>query len=158
MNPQTRSLLAGLLGTAASALADPAEPVEIFAVAADPITGVEALRAAGHPVQVYDLDAPAALDADLSRDLPADPLAARAQVQNRLAGADRTALVRRAQVAYASALRALDYGLERIPAVVFDRRAVVYGEWDLVEALARYRQWRAPAPFSVPAETPGGSR
>ena len=37
--------------------------------------------------------------------------------------------------------KAVQYGIDRYPAVVFDGRVVVYGVTDLVEALDRYEAW-----------------
>ena len=38
--------------------------------------------------------------------------------------------------------KAVQYGIDRYPAIVFDGRVVVYGVTDLVEALDRYKAWR----------------
>jgi integrating conjugative element protein (TIGR03757 family) len=37
---------------------------------------------------------------------------------------------------------ALHYGVDRIPAIVIDGTAVVYGVTDLVDAVQRYDAWR----------------
>ena len=38
--------------------------------------------------------------------------------------------------------KAVQYGVDRYPAIVFEGRAVVYGVTDLVEALNRYEAWQ----------------
>ena len=38
--------------------------------------------------------------------------------------------------------KAVQYGVDRYPAVVVNGTAVVYGVTDLVEAVARYQAWR----------------
>ena len=39
--------------------------------------------------------------------------------------------------------KAMQYGIDRYPAIVFDGKAVVYGLTDLNSALDHYRTWRA---------------
>lgn len=41
--------------------------------------------------------------------------------------------------------RARRYGVERVPAMVFDARAIVYGMTDIGQALAIYQHWRRSA-------------
>jgi integrating conjugative element protein (TIGR03757 family) len=38
--------------------------------------------------------------------------------------------------------KAVQYGVDRYPAMVFDGGAVIYGVTDIHQALLRYRQWR----------------
>ena len=38
--------------------------------------------------------------------------------------------------------KALQYGVERYPAVVFDGEVAIYGVTDIREVLQRYQQWR----------------
>jgi integrating conjugative element protein (TIGR03757 family) len=45
--------------------------------------------------------------------------------------------------AYEGLVKAQQYRLDRLPAIVFDNgQAVVYGVTDLEAALSHYRQWR----------------
>ena len=37
----------------------------------------------------------------------------------------------------------MQYGIDRIPAIVFDSQAVVYGVTDLSAALAHYQAWQS---------------
>ena len=39
-------------------------------------------------------------------------------------------------------VRAMQYGIDRFPAIVFDGQAVVYGVTDLQVALAHHESWR----------------
>jgi len=39
--------------------------------------------------------------------------------------------------------KAMQYGIDRIPAVVFDGQAVVYGVTDISAALAHYQAWQS---------------
>jgi len=94
-------------------------------------------------VDVYDLDAPRRLKATFGKNLPANPAAAERLVRQRLADMGDAALGQ----AYLGLIQALNYKLDRLPAVVFDEGvAVVYGTTDWEKALAVYRQWREGQP------------
>ncbi len=104
-----------------------------------------------HPVQappgirVIELDQAARIEAELAADLPADPARASAQVQQRLK-AGGAALQRRIGEAYQGVVDAWSLGITTIPAVVVDRRYVVYGEGNLDGALERVAQYRREQP------------
>ena len=36
----------------------------------------------------------------------------------------------------------MHYGIDRTPAIVFDRQAVIYGVTELDDAIEQYTQWR----------------
>jgi integrating conjugative element protein (TIGR03757 family) len=94
------------------------------------------------PVTVYDLDAPAREEARFSQGLPADRDQAMAEAKRRLADISQSEQDR-INSAFDGLLKALQYGLDRYPAIVFDDgQAVVYGT-GLEEALGHYRKWRA---------------
>lgn len=103
----------------------------------------------GHPVQatadahVIELDRPARIDAELAAGLPADPVQAAALAQQRLRdGGD--ALQRRIAQAYQGLTDAWRLGIAKLPAVVVDRREVVYGDPDVAAAVARIEaRWGA---------------
>lgn len=100
-----------------------------------------------HPVRgeadrLTELDAPARIEAELSKRLPKDPKEARAQVQSRLLADAHQRLVQ----AYKDVDEAWRLGVDKIPAVVVDRRYVVYGETDVTRAVARVEQWRRAQP------------
>ena len=104
-----------------------------------------------HPVQalagvrVIELDQPAHIEAELTAHLPADPAQAEALVRQRLldGGAD---LQRRIGQAYQGVADAWGLGIVKIPAVVVDRRYVVYGEPDVARAVARINAYRSTQP------------
>jgi integrating conjugative element protein (TIGR03757 family) len=111
------------------------EQVEVFQLAAQDVRGAEGAT-------VFYVDAVERLAASLSAGLPADPAQAAALARRRfdaLSQADRQAASAGAE---ALAL-ATQYGLTKVPAIVFDRRAVVYGVLDVDEARSLYRAWRA---------------
>ncbi|SUD61839.1 integrating conjugative element protein [Ectopseudomonas oleovorans] len=96
-------------------------------------------------VYVVELDAPAGIEAELAANLPADPAQATAIVQQRLQDGG-TPLQQRLADAYQGVTDAWSLGITRIPAVVVDRRYVVYGETDVSRALARIEEYRRTQP------------
>ena len=104
-----------------------------------------------HPVQapagarVIELDHAARIEIELAAHLPTDPRQAAALVRQRLhAGGE--ALQRRIGHAYQGVADAWGLGIARIPAVVVDRRYVVYGEPDVPRAIARIDAYRSTQP------------
>ncbi len=104
-----------------------------------------------HPVQsmadarVVELGLPARIEAELSAGLPADPDQAGAIVQQRLLEGKET-LQRRIGRAYQGVADAWGLGIAKVPAVVVDRRYVVYGEPDVARAVARIDAYRSARP------------
>ncbi|WP_234265443.1 TIGR03757 family integrating conjugative element protein [Hydrogenophaga sp. NFH-34] len=103
-----------------------------------------------HPVtgradRLILLDAPARIEAELASGLPVDPVRAESLARDRLSygGAD---LQRRIAIAYQGVTDAWSFGITSIPAVVVDQRYVVYGEPDVVRAVARIEQYRRAQP------------
>jgi integrating conjugative element protein (TIGR03757 family) len=104
-----------------------------------------------HPVQsvagarVIELDLPNRIEAELAANLPADPARATAIVQQRLRdGGD--GLQRRLASAYQGVAKAWGLGIAKLPAVVIDRRYVVYGDADVGRAAARIEAHRRTQP------------
>lgn len=104
-----------------------------------------------HPVQtpagarIIELDLPLHIEAEIAADLPNDPGKATALVRQRLRdGGD--ALQRHIGHAYQGVVDAWGLGIARIPAVVVDRRYVVYGEPDVARAVARIDAYRSARP------------
>ncbi|RTB44142.1 TIGR03757 family integrating conjugative element protein [Pseudomonas aeruginosa] len=120
-------------------LAGPAHGAEIWAItdAQHPI--------AGHPDRLISLDAAQQLERDLSADLPDDSQQAAALVQKRL-NAGGAGLQKQLTAAYQGVVDAWSLGITKVPAVVVDRRYVVYGESDLGTAVARIEQFRKEQP------------
>lgn len=121
--------------------------IEVFTRADTPVTGLQALSAgSGHEgprVHIYVLDGLQALEAKFSENLARDPSQARRQALERIHRLNETdrARLRRTAVGLA---RAVHYGIDRYPAMVFDGQSVVYGLTDLEAALAHYRRWHRP--------------
>ena len=105
----------------------------------------------GHPVQVaagtrvIELDLPARIEAELAAGLPTDPTQAAAIVQQRLRDGGQD-LQRRLGRAYQDVAQAWGMGITKVPAVVVDRRYVVYGEPDVAHAAARIETYRRTQP------------
>ncbi|WP_019689118.1 TIGR03757 family integrating conjugative element protein [Pseudomonas fluorescens] len=104
-----------------------------------------------HPVQspagtrVIQLDQPARIEAELTQNLPAAPDAAVALLQQRLRDGG-SALQQRIGQAYQGITDAWGLGVAKIPAIVVDRRYVVYGESDVARAVARIDAYRSTRP------------
>lgn len=104
-----------------------------------------------HPVQsmagvrVIELDLPDRIEAELAAGLPNDPSAAAALVQQRLRDGGQ-GLQRRIGSAYQSIADAWGLGIAKVPAVVVDRRYVVYGVPDVARAVARIETHRRTQP------------
>ncbi|MCD5973176.1 TIGR03757 family integrating conjugative element protein [Pseudomonas quasicaspiana] len=114
-------------------------------------TDVLVITDSRHPVRtmgdelLIELDEAPRIEAELSAALPADPDQATAIARRRLnqGGAD---LQHRIASAYQSLTDAWSLGITSIPAVVVDRRYVVYGEPDVARAIARIEQHRRTQP------------
>ena len=121
--------------------ADGALSVEVFTASERPITGVEDERLRTATVTTYAVDGLERFESGLSEGLPQDPEAAKTEALRRIQQLDdaRMAPAKNAAIGLA---KAVQYGVDRYPAIVFDGRAVVYGVTDLVEALDRYEAWQ----------------
>ena len=105
-----------------------------------------------HPVsariglRVIDLDAPGRIvDSALAAGLPTDPMRATAIARQRLQGGGN-ALQKRLALAYRGVVEAWSLGVTKIPAVVVDRRYVVYGVPDVDRAVELIEQYRSAQP------------
>lgn len=87
----------------------------------------------------------ARLAADLPADLPADPGRAQAIVQQRLKQGGGQ-LQRDLASAYQGVAEAWGLSISTLPAVVVDRRYVIYGEPDVANAAARIEAYRRAQP------------
>lgn len=91
-------------------------------------------------ITVTEVDGIARSEEALSAQLPAEPARAQREVLRRLAALPK-ASVRSMQGAAMGLALASELGIDRTPAIVFDRAAVVYGEVTMEDALRRYRAW-----------------
>ena len=122
----------------ASAASQPPS-IEVFTTARYPIE-----TASTPAVLVYSLDLPALIEAELSTRLPPDREAAAQLAGAELQGAWRKSAETLTH-AYQGLLNARQYRLQKLPAVVFDGQAVIYGITDLSQALTHYRRWQVGA-------------
>lgn len=115
-----------------------AAEVTVFIDGQHPVSNVSGAR-------VVLLDAPSSLESSLGAQLPADPAQAEAIVRQRLAqgGAD---LQKRLATAYQGVANAWGLGIAKIPAVVVDRRYVIYGDSDVARAVDRINTYRGSRP------------
>jgi integrating conjugative element protein (TIGR03757 family) len=118
--------------------------IEIFTTSDQPIKAIDrfAEKNIHIGIQIHKFDAINGLEDTLSQGLSADPDEAKRVVLERLQQLNNGT---RSQLEHsATALaKAVQYGVEKSPAMVFDGELVVYGLTDLSVALMHYRLWRA---------------
>lgn len=120
------------------------QKMEVFSSRALPVTGLEqaARLITGERLTIFDLDAVAALEREISVGLPADQEEAKRLAAQRMSTLGPDLALRFAR-AYRGVILAKRYGLTTYPAVVFDGgQSVIYGETDLATALEQYRTWK----------------
>lgn len=89
---------------------------------------------------VYRLDQIDELQKALSHQLPGDPEKAKQLALRRFQRMDAQ-LSHQLENAAKGLMRALQYGINRYPAIVFDGQAVVYGVTDIETAARLYDHW-----------------
>ncbi|MCQ4322629.1 MULTISPECIES: TIGR03757 family integrating conjugative element protein [Pseudomonadaceae] len=94
-------------------------------------------------VRTIRLDDQQRLEEQLTGQLPADPRQAEATIQRYLASPAGKRLQSDLAQAQQGVTDAWSLGIEKIPAVVVDRRYVVYGEPDVVKAVALIERARS---------------
>lgn len=94
---------------------------------------------------VVHLDTAREIEARLAADLPADPGRAQAIVQQRL-NQGGGQLQRDLASAYQGVAEAWGLSISTLPAVVVDRRYVIYGEPDVANAAVRIEAYRRTQP------------
>jgi len=95
--------------------------------------------------RLIELDLPERIEAELAGGLPNDASRAAALVQQRLRDGGQ-GMQRRIGSAYQGVADAWGLGIANVPAVVVDRRYVVYGEPDVARAVARIEAHRRTQP------------
>ena len=142
--------LVSLVLLADTAYADPHGPnpppvIEVFTSANYPLVDTEVNRnrddGQGLNLTVYAIDGIESLERELSLNLPADAQQSKSVALQRLRNLDAPTRAR-IQSAATGLSKALQYGVTRYPAIVFDGEAVVYGLTDLSGALEQYRAWQ----------------
>jgi len=91
---------------------------------------------------VYVIDRINRLQQELSEDLPADSESAKKLVLKRYQRMDMQ-LSSELENAAKGLVQAMQYGIDRYPAIVFDGQAVMYGLTDIDAATQLYWQWQA---------------
>lgn len=127
------AMLGGLLALITGAAAQAADST-VFTTRAIPIS-------APANVAVVYVDDASALEARLSADLPANQGSAEAIARHRLQDGG-PGLQRELASAWQGIADAWSLGITTLPAVVVDRRYVVYGEPDVDKAVARIEAYR----------------
>ena len=134
-------ILAGNAQAEPAALVQP-PLIEVFTSSLYPVTGrQEQQTGTGIAFHYYAIDGIHQLELNLSHDLPADPEVAKSLALKRIEYLGEEGMGRLQQSATGLA-KALQYGIDRYPAIVFDGAAVVYGVADIHKALPHYQQWR----------------
>ena len=92
-------------------------------------------------VQIYELDGIQRFEAQLSNNLPKAPKQSKQIALQRIQQLNEqtTTAIQNAAVGL---VKAMQYGIDRYPAIVFGGEVVVYGLTDPNAALDHYRTWR----------------
>lgn len=127
------------------AAADPNQRIEVFTSTERPIVQMQA-RSVGRKivrldVRAYVIDGMQLLEDTLSFDMPTDPRRSKQVALQRLQEIDEEAKLK-LQLAAIGLTKAMHYGIDRYPAVVFNGEAVVYGVTDIAVALEYYQAWQ----------------
>jgi integrating conjugative element protein (TIGR03757 family) len=121
--------------------ADGTLSVEVFTTSERPVSVADHDRLRAAVVTTYAVDGLERFQSALSEGLPGDHKAAKAEALHRVQQLDDTRMAPAKSAAIGLA-KAIQYGVDRYPAIVLNERAVVYGVTDLVEALERYEAWQ----------------
>jgi len=126
-----------LTGTlSAPAMAGEAAPaIEVFADSKFQVVSVS------DNTTVYVMDRINQLQQALSEDLPIEPENAKRLVLSRFQRMDAQ-LSSELENAARGLVQAMQYGIDRYPAIVFDGDAVVYGVLDVTAATQLYQRWQ----------------
>jgi integrating conjugative element protein (TIGR03757 family) len=119
---------------------DKALQIEVFTNSSIYLTHTEG-------AMIYQLDGLNQLEEELSQGLPANENAAMPMVRERLRKRGAAELQRRTAAVAAGIVRAGQYGIDRVPAIVFNGQAIVYGMTNVAQARLAYEQaqHRSPA-------------
>ncbi|MBT2969636.1 MAG: TIGR03757 family integrating conjugative element protein [Candidatus Thiodiazotropha sp. (ex Ctena orbiculata)] len=117
--------------------------IEVFTSVKYPLVGARGIGNDSHglAVTVYEIDGIQSMEKDLSVGMPADPEKSKRIALHRIQHMDDQSKTKM-QMAAQGLAKAMQYGVDRYPAIVFDGQAVVYGVTDVQSALAHYRVWR----------------
>lgn len=119
--------------------------VEVFTTTESPVTSQSVFNrqpvSRAMELHIYELDGIQHIEAKLSQGLTADPEQSKRIVLQRFQQMreDDRARMQRAAMGLA---KAVQYGIDRYPAIVCDSEVAIYGLTDIDEALHRYQEWR----------------
>ena len=92
-------------------------------------------------IHYLNLDAVNLFEQELSRDLPSEENKARDIVNSRITTIGQEILHQRLLEAYRAVFTAIEFDVDRYPAIIFDSKFVVYGVTDVGVALQKYYTW-----------------
>ena len=117
--------------------------IEVFTSVKYPFAGASGIGNDSHglAITVYEIDGIQSMEKDLSVGMPADPEKSKRIALHRIQHMDDQSKTKM-QMAAQGLAKAMQYGVDRYPAIVFEGQAVVYGVTDMQTALAHYRAWR----------------
>jgi len=119
--------------------------IEVFTSTKYPIVEIDSKRAGSNlqesEITIYEIDGIQSVERDLSLNLPVEPQQSKQIALQRIQALDDQAQARMQRSAIGLA-KAMQYGINRYPAIVFNGQAVVYGVTDLKVAIAHYQVWR----------------
>jgi len=118
--------------------------VEVFTTTDLPIDTDSKVDQIAGTVEIYEIDGIQRFEAELSRGLPNNVDAAKHRAAERIGQLDEKQMQRIKRLAQGLS-KAMQYGIDRFPAIVFDGDVVVYGLTNLSVALYHFRRWRARA-------------
>ena len=95
----------------------------------------------GVVVDIFNVDATRKSEKALSEGLPTNEAGARQAIEVILQGEGRDRFQQRLLTAYEPLFQAMKWSIDRMPAMIFDGRAVVYGVTDIAEAQSYYHAW-----------------
>jgi integrating conjugative element protein (TIGR03757 family) len=134
-------MLFGSTVCSATAWAGEILSIETFSTADRPVIGVSDNRLRTASITNYAIDGLKRFEAHLSEGLSNDPEVAKSAALRRIQAMDDADMAPAEHSAIGLA-KAVQYGIDRHPAIVFNGRAVVYGLTNLTEAVVHYRRWQ----------------
>ena len=119
--------------------------VEVFTSAEYPlvrtVTNATDSKVRALDITVYEIDGIQSIENALSHDLPANPEQSKRMALQRIQRLDTQTRSSMQSSAHGLA-KAMQYGIDRYPAIIFDGQAVVYGVTNLQAAIEHYETWR----------------
>lgn len=119
--------------------------LEVFTTSERPVVELAPKSAtsasSNYTVTVYEIDGLQFIERKLSHDLPTDRGQSQHLAMQRLQRLEEPEL-RRMRGAAMGLAKAMQYGIDRTPAVVFDGETVVYGVTDVSAAVEAYEAWQ----------------